>query len=87
MLLVVHAVPSPAWTPVQGLTGCGSCVPSPGGDLPGEGPVLPGPGLGPGTLLLLAAHPQEHHQAGLLLQPRGQSLGGHLHEVPLLRLR
>lgn len=73
MLLVLHAV---LYWPLSGfqfqhllVTGMfTSHVPlSPVGDIKGEGSVLPGSGLWSGSLLLLSTHPQEHHQADLLL--------------------
>lgn len=48
--------------------------------------MLPGPGFWSGSVLLLPAHPQEHHQADLLLQPSGEGLGNRLPEVPILRI-
>lgn len=60
---------------------------SPDCDIRREGSVLPGSGSGSGSVLLLPAHPEEHHQADLLLQPSRQSLGIRLPEMSLLRFR
>lgn len=51
-------------------------------DLGAEGPVLPRAGVGP----LHPAHPKEHHQADLLLQPCGQGLGEEVWSLPVLWL-
>lgn len=49
--------------------------------------MLPGPGFRSGSVLLLPAYSQKHHQADLLLQPGRQSLGTRLPEVSVLRFR
>lgn len=65
-----------------------TCVlPSPECDIRREESVLPGSGFGSGSILLLSTHPEEHHQADLLLQPSRQSLGTQLPEMSVLWFR